>query len=272
MEMTQRVVSADGTALAVWEAGDPAGRPILLLHGYSQAALCFAAQAAAPALARYRLVMPDLRGHGASDKPPAHEAYAEQSRWSGDVAAVIDALGLDRPVLGGWSHGGRIVCQYLADHGDAALSGVVFIAARLVMNPATLKPAARERITAMGDPDLAVSLQATIDFVKMCVAKPSPEEVLLRFVAFNMLTPPQVRRDMHGHPLATEAAFARLTVPTLLVHGADDAVIAAEDSAWAHEALPGSTLALLPGVGHAPFAEDPERFNADLAAFMATLG
>ena len=46
MRISRRVVSRDGTGLAVWEAGDPDGRPILLLHGFSQCAMCFAAQAA----------------------------------------------------------------------------------------------------------------------------------------------------------------------------------------------------------------------------------
>ena len=272
MRITHRLVSADGTGLAVWEAGTPDGRPIILLHGFSQSALCFAAQAASPALAEYRLVMPDLRGHGASDKPAAPAAYAEIAPWTEDVTAVIDGLQLDKPVLAGWSHGGRIVCQYLAACGDDRLSAVALIAARLALNPPTHDPAAGALIEAMGDDDLAVSLPATIDFVRMCTAKPLPQDVLLRFVAFNMLVPPFVRRAMRGQPLTTEAAFARLSVPTLIVHGAEDAITAREASEWAHRALPHSTLALYPGVGHAPFAEDPERFNADLAAFVGGLG
>lgn len=272
MRISRRVVSRDGTGLAVWEAGAPDGRAILLLHGFSQCAMCFAAQAASPQLARFRLVMPDLRGHGASDKPLDRATYTDIGRWADDVAAVIEALALDRPVLGGWSHGGRIVCRYIADHGDAALGGVAFIAARLLVDPATLKPAARTLITAMGDPDLTVSLEATIDFVRMCAARPLPEDVLLRFVAFNMLVPPLVRAAMLGHELATEAAFARLQVPALLLHGADDAVIACEDTVEASRRLPGSTLYVYRGIGHAPFAEDADRFNADLAAFMDTIG
>lgn len=271
MQISHRVVSADGTGLAVWEAGEPEGRPIVLLHGFSQSALCFAAQAASPALARFRLVMPDLRGHGASDKPAAREAYFEIARWAEDVDAVIDGLGLDKPLLAGWSHGGRVVCQYLAACGDDKLSAVAFLASRLASDPATSKPEAAALIAAMGDDDLAVSLQATIDFVQICTERPLPQDVLLRFVAFNMLTPPHVRRAMRGQPLTTEAAFARLTVPALIVHGAEDAVIAYEDSVWAHGELPGSTLQIYPGVGHAPFAEDPHRFNADLAAFMQAI-
>jgi len=59
----------------------------------------------------------DLRGHGMSEAPPEVEAYTEPRRWAGDVAAVIEQLGLVRPLIVGWSYGGFVTCDYVRAFG-----------------------------------------------------------------------------------------------------------------------------------------------------------
>ena len=53
---------------------------------------------------RFRLITPDLRGHGRSDKPRPPETYTDGKRWAEDIAAIIDGLELERPILLAWSY------------------------------------------------------------------------------------------------------------------------------------------------------------------------
>ena len=98
--------SPDGTVLAIEAKGDPAAPEVLFMHGLRQSGLSWDKQFADPALAGFRVVRFDLRGHGDSDKPDAPSAYSDADRWADDVAAVIAATKLRRPILVGWSLGG----------------------------------------------------------------------------------------------------------------------------------------------------------------------
>ncbi len=94
--MVRRVVSRDGTSLAVAESGDPAAPTVVCVHGYPDNRTVW--NGVAEALAdRYHVVTYDVRGAGDSDKPRARSAY-HLDRLAEDLAAVIDAVSLDRPV------------------------------------------------------------------------------------------------------------------------------------------------------------------------------
>jgi non-heme chloroperoxidase len=109
----------------VREWGDPAGREILFIHGVAQSHLSFVRQMGDDLARNHRIVAYDTRGHGASDKPVDAAFYHDPGRWADEVQAVIEAKQLRRPVLVGWSMGGRIIGQYLAVHGDARLGGSI---------------------------------------------------------------------------------------------------------------------------------------------------
>ena len=66
----------------------------------------------------FRLVAYDLRGHGMSEAPADAASYTDGRMWADDLAAVIDHLGLDRPVLVGWSYGAFVIGDYLRVHGQ----------------------------------------------------------------------------------------------------------------------------------------------------------
>ena len=119
------VTGGGGTRLNVVETGDPAGRPIVFLHGWSQSHAAWQRQLQSPALRGFRLVAVDLRGHGDSDKPV--DGYGESAWWAADLDAVCATLALERPVLVVWSYAGYVIADYLRARGDAALGGIVFV-------------------------------------------------------------------------------------------------------------------------------------------------
>jgi NAD(P)-dependent dehydrogenase (short-subunit alcohol dehydrogenase family)/pimeloyl-ACP methyl ester carboxylesterase len=93
---TSRVLASDGVRLAVSEYGDPAGRTILLVHGYPDTSSVWDPVVAILA-PRFHVVTYDVRGAGASDRPRSRSAY-RLDQLSRDLYAVLDAVSPDAPV------------------------------------------------------------------------------------------------------------------------------------------------------------------------------
>ena len=107
--LVQNVLHAEGT--------DPAGpgEAVLLVHGNVSSALFWQPTLlAVHDTGRHRVLAVDLRGYGGTDPLPV-DARRGVRDWADDVAALVDALGLDRVHLVGWSMGAGVVLQYLLD-------------------------------------------------------------------------------------------------------------------------------------------------------------
>jgi epoxide hydrolase 4 len=105
--VSARRIDVGGVRLAVTEAGDPAGEPVVLLHGFPETSRCWRHQLPALAEAGFRAVAPDLRGYGGSDRPAAVEDYAART-LVGDVAGLIRALGHESAHVVGHDWGGGL--------------------------------------------------------------------------------------------------------------------------------------------------------------------
>jgi non-heme chloroperoxidase len=266
-----RVRTGDDLWLEVREWGDPTGPELLLVPGVAQSYLSFVRQYSAPAFARFRVVSFDPRGHGLSDQPLGDAYYQDGRRWSGDVQAVIDALGLRRPVLAGWSLGGRIVRQYLVDHGDAALSGLAFISCRPVELPEVVGPGNAVMQTLQLD-DLGSRIEVASAFLRACFERQPSEGEFAFALAYNMLCPFEVRIRIGGwltDSAVSAAALRRVLVPTLIVHGQADCLVLPRAAEITAGLIPHAELSLYEGCGHSVFFEAAERFNNELARLVA---
>lgn len=108
---THRFVNANGTRFHVVEAGT--GPLVLMLHGFPECWFAWEQQVVAVAGAGFRAVAVDLRGYGASDKPPrGYDGYT----MAGDVAGLIRALGERRAVLVGAGYGGMVAWSTACFH------------------------------------------------------------------------------------------------------------------------------------------------------------
>jgi len=130
----ETVKGAAGVRLHVREYGKSTGVPILLIHGWSQSHLCWSKQYESALKDDARIVALDLRGHGMSDAPAEIDQYTDGDKWADDIAAVIDELALDRPILVGWSYAGYTISDYVRRKGQDKIAGINFVAAAVVLS------------------------------------------------------------------------------------------------------------------------------------------
>ena len=269
MTNMQFVTAPDGVKLATHEFGNPTGPELVLIHGFAQAHLCFAPQFRSDLARDFRIVTYDHRGHGASDKPTDPKAYQGPEVWAKDLTAVMDAKGLKRPVLAGWSMGGRVIRQYLMRFGDARLAGVNFVSSLVVEDPACRGPDGPQPIVP-GQP-LDEQIALAIRFVDSCFAiKPGEAEFRVA-LAYNMLVPAHVRQAIAGwstDAAETVAALKRMRVPALVTHGRKDTVVLPRAAEMTVATVPGARASWFGSSGHSPFCEDTPRFNRELAGFV----
>src|SRR5262249_59331942 len=101
------VRAPDGVSIVAQGWGNPSGPEILFIHGFMQSHLSWTRQTGSELAREFRMVTYDLRGHGDSDKPLERVRYRNGKAWADELASVIAAAGLKRPVLVGWSYAGR---------------------------------------------------------------------------------------------------------------------------------------------------------------------
>ena len=263
------VTTADGLDLAAERHGDPSGPEILLVHGLGQSRLSWSRQTQGTLAETCHVISYDLRGHGDSSKPANLDAYADPALWAADLHAVIEAAGLRRPTVVGWSLGGLVTGHYLARHGHARLAGVNVVGAVTKLAPDLLGLAALAHAEPLASPDLATRSDAIASFLASCFAVPPPEGDFRRMLAFNGMVPREVQQGVVriGHE-GLDAAWA--AVPRLLATwGDEDRHVRREMASRLLDINPAARLSVYEGVAHAPFFERPERFNRELAAFAA---
>jgi non-heme chloroperoxidase len=262
------VRTADGLAISARETGKPAGLEIVFIHGMSQCSLAWMRQLSDSKLAaEFRMVAYDLRGHGASDKPAAAEKYLQDRLWAEELAAVIGAAGLRRPVLVGWSYAGRVISDYVRAFGTSYIAGINFVAAATRSGGEFLGPDARNMAGLLSD-DLAINIAATRAFVHACFAKQPSIEELETVLAYNMVVPARVRAALVSRSPNPGDLLPKLALPVLVTHGTHDALITLAAGEFTASMVPNATLSVYQDIGHSPFFEDAPRFNHELAEFV----
>ena len=261
------VTAPDGVTIAAQEWGNSSGREIFFIHGFSQASLSWQRQVESDLAKEFRMITYDLRGHGNSDKPLEPEKYQGSKPWADEVQAVIDRAKLKRPVLVGWSFGGRVIGDYLTIHGAAGVAGLNYVGFVSKFDPSFFG----DVLTApppMFSEDLASNIAATRSFLHNCFEKQPSQDDFETMLAFNMMVPPRVRASMGGSTLNMDETLKALNFPVLVTQGAADKFVLLAAAKHIADIIPGAKLSVYDGVGHAPFWEDKERFNTELATFV----
>lgn len=271
MENIHIVKGGGGLNLHVREWGNAKGKPILFIHGWSQNHLSWKKQFTSSLAEDFRLVAFDLRGHGMSESPLESDCYTNPQLWADDIAAIIDQLDLNQPILVGWSYGGFIICDYLRVHGQSKVSGVNFVSAVTTLNDYAFGnffgPGLLNNADGAMSEDLPTNIQAMQNFLHECMVKPISQDDFETALAFNVAVPAQVRSGLLAREIDSDEVLENMKVPVLVTHGKEDNIILPATAEHILNTCPTSKISWNEGVGHAPFLENPERFNAELIEF-----
>ena len=263
------VTGGGGLRLHVREWGDPAGPPILFIHGWSQNHLCWASQYESPLADAFRLVAFDLRGHGMSEAPLEPGHYTDGALWAADVAAIVDRLGLDRPVLVGWSYGAFVICDYVRAHGKGNIAAIDFVEPAVKLGPEAfgtlIGPGFLDHFAALTADDLPTNIRGMRAFIRACAAKPLPADAFETALCWNMVVPAAVRAGLAAREIDDDDVLRTLAVPVLVTHGRADSVVLPAMAEHVLATCPAAEASWYDGVGHLPHLEEPERFNRELA-------
>ena len=200
--VTRTVRGGGGLKLHVREWGNADGPPILFLHGWSQNHLCWAKQYRSALADRFRLVACDLRGHGMSEAPLEPEHYTVDQLWADDAAAIIDELGLDRPVLVGWSYGAFVIGDYLRAYGQDRIRAINFVGGAVKLGEAAfgafIGPGFLDHFADLTAADLPTNIRAMPAFVRGLTAKPLAADEFESALCCGMAVPARIRRQPRG--------------------------------------------------------------------------
>ena len=260
---SQRIKSGDAE-IAYWTLGD--GSPVVLLHPFP-AHHEFWLPVAESLATRYRLILPDLRGHGESS---VGEGPAIMEKHAADIARLMDDAGVARAPLIGVSIGGYVLFEFWRKHrarvaalglcntkapadNAEARAGRLQAASDVLERGTepffeTMIPRLLGKTTREARPDL-------VDGAVRMMRKMSPDDVA------------QVQRGMAERPDSVET-LKTINVPTLLVTGDEDILTGINEAELMRQHIAGSQLRVIPRAGHYSAWEQPVEAARLLRQFL----
>jgi pimeloyl-ACP methyl ester carboxylesterase len=244
------------------------GLPVVLLHAFPLNRTMWEPQIAA-LFGECRCIVPDLRGFGDSPKSGPYT----MDRFADDVASLLDALRIERAVIGGLSMGGyialamwrrhrhRVRALILADtraaadtdEGKQKRDGLMALAAR-----DGAMAVAEKQITGLTGRSTREKQPELVDRIKIVMSGESVDGIVGALQA------------MRARPDST-ALLSGIDVPTLVVVGEEDVITPVKEARAMASAIRGSRLEVIPEAGHLSNLERPAAFNAALSDFVGSL-
>lgn len=261
-ERKREVTLPSGMRLAYVELGNPEGRPLLLLHGYTDSSRVWTVLA--PYLQDHRILIPDQRGHGASAAPACCYAISD---FTEDARQFLDAMGVERADVVGHSMGSMVAQVLAAEHPDRV--------ERIVLIGSTARVAVSRDNWMWGQiMGLRTPIASNTEFLRVWGPEASPTPVdseLRRYYEPEIAaTPPHVWRsvirELLDVPLGRYAPDVR--APVLILSGGRDELFPAEHHQALVAAYPGAQARVFAELGHNLILERPDEVGPVLAAFL----
>jgi pimeloyl-ACP methyl ester carboxylesterase len=267
------ITGGGGVRLHVVEAGNPTGRPILFVHGFSQSWLAWGRQLRSDLAEDYRLVAMDMRGHGLSDKP--REGYDDSKAWADDINAAVQGLRLDHPVLCGWSYGSLVILDYIRHYGEDGVGGIHFVGAITKLGSdealSVLTAEFLALVPGFFSTDVEESVRSLESLLRMCFPREPSAEDLYLMLGYNVSVPPYVRQALFARSFDNDDLLPRISRPVLITHGARDAIVKPAAVEQHRAGLAHAQIHVAADAGHAPFWDDAPAFDRRLREFRESL-
>ena len=269
-----------GERIAYRDAG--AGEALLLIHGMAGSSATW--RAVIPELAkRYRVIAPDLLGHGESAKPRGDYSLGAFAAWLRDL---LDELGIRRATVIGQSLGGGVAMQFAYQHRDYCQRLVLISSGGLGPDLnwilRILSAPGAELVLPVVAPQPVLNLGNKLGswLTSAGIKSPRTGEMWSAYCSLSDRPTRQAflrtLRSVVDYRGQAVSALGKIHVsyglPTLLIWGEQDRIIPVAHGYAAHEAVPGSRLEVLAGVGHFPHVESPTAVVDILDDFITTTG
>jgi pimeloyl-ACP methyl ester carboxylesterase len=239
---------------------------VVLLHGYVGDGPATWRQQLDDLADAYTVVAWDAPGAGGSVDPPESLGMAGYADY---LAGFIEVLGLDRPHVVGLSFGGALAIALAARHPGVArslvvVSGYAGWAGSLPPDVVEQRMAQALRLSTLTPTEFVDTLLPT-----MFAAEPDPASVERFTASMRAFHTLGFRAMARASAEDLREALPRIDVPTLLVYGDEDVRAPLPVAEHLHASISGSTLVVLPGVGHICNLEAPQRFNDTVRNWLA---
>ncbi len=257
-----------GASLHYKDGGD--GQAVVLLHGVWMSSAFFRDQQT-QALGGLRVITPDFRGHGESDKPSDGHTIAG---YAADLHELLTVLDLREVTLVGWSMGAFVAWEYLHNHGIDRVSALVVVDEAAsdfawsgwqygLIDSETL----RELNAGLQSDQRAVAEHFALE---MFAKQPQPAD-LDWIVAEMCKVPPAVASAILIDQTLVDyrEILPNLTVPTLVCYGRDEKLLPVAAGEDLVQRIPTAELVVFENSSHCPFLEEPDLFNLTVADFVA---
>jgi non-heme chloroperoxidase len=272
----QLLPTADGVTLSVNVEGPAKANsdepPLVLIHGWSMSGRFFRRQL--PDLAARRtVIVPDLRGHGHSEKVLHGHTVPT---YASDLAAILAGLGVERPVLVGWSMGAMVAYEFLRQGGPGSVSGIVIVD----QPPSDFAWPGYEfgGFTAEGLLEMSEQVQTdqagvASEFAQLMLRDPDPDTVAWMTSEILQVPPAIASAILLDQTLRDyRDLLPHIEVPALVLFGEDDKLTSPRAGWYIAEAIPAAKLKTFPNSSHCPFWEEAAAFNHAVESFLDELG
>jgi non-heme chloroperoxidase len=267
----QKVDIGGNVSLRVIEAGKPDARPVLVfIPGWSTGADIWRRQIETFAKTN-RAVAFDPRSEGESTKTTSGNTPETRAQ---DLHALLDRLGVRRPVLIGWSQGVQDVAAYVEQYGTKNLAGIVLVDAAISDGADGM--VARSQETAEQFKMFAVyqahQKEYLAGMMRAIISKPQSDVVIERLVSTGMKTPSDIGvgmlvADMFG--VNRTPALKKIECPTLIIASTKSFELPRQQAAA--NQIPHARFEKIDDAAHAVFVDQPDRFDELLKNFLASL-
>jgi 3-oxoadipate enol-lactonase len=257
-----------GVNLAVEVQGE--GAAILFLHGYPMDRTIWREQM--EALNGYQRIAPDLRGMGQSDAP---DLGYSMSIYAADVAALLDALGVETAVLCGLSMGGYIAFEFLR-HWRSRVRGLILMDTRAEADTPESRRARDAAAATARERGAEAVAEAMVPKMLAPVTLADEADTVERVRGMITNTPVAgivgALAAMRDRPDSVSILSTLADIPTLVMVGEADGLTPPDQARAMAQAIPGAQLVLISGAGHLPPVEQGGEVTERLRQFLSSIG